>query len=256
MSLIYDSLKKTVATPEPPPVSKIRRQRRLAPLRVLRRALVTLGILGAVMGAGFTLVFWVRSEVERLGPRLQAARTLPPVENASTPPPAPPAAQPPQVDLSLAPPPPPPSPVRTKIGIEDLARPTLELETLFTQKARTNQRVLELERQLHAAWQAQKFAELQALAGQLAGIVGKESAVVQRWQGMLALGQGDYAAAEALFRGLKATGRDDPATRMALAQSLLAQNKIAEARRAVRGLEERAGQDPALRRLLEALGEP
>jgi tetratricopeptide (TPR) repeat protein len=230
MSLIYDSLKKTVAEPEPAPVAQIRRQRRLVPLHVLRRSLIALGILGLVVAAGAALVFWVREEVQRLGPRLQEARTVPLAEPEPPQPSAAPAPAPaPEALLRTAPPPPPPTPVRTKIGIEDLARPTLELEALFTQKAKTNQRILDIERQMHAAWAQQDANRVRSLLTDLRQTAGPHSAVVQRWEGVLALAEGRPAQAEAVFRKLQAEGRDDAPTRTALAQALLAQNRTAEA---------------------------
>jgi len=253
MSLIYESLKKNAAAPQPPPPAPVHTPRRLVPLRVVRRIAVGVSILAACVGAGWALVHWVQGEVERLGPRLQATRTI---EPAPAPPTAPTQAPPPppaQEILPQAPPPPPPAPVRTKIGIEDLARPTLELEQVFSQRARHNQRVLELERDLAAAWGAQDTARVRQLLESLRRVAGAGSAVVRRWEGALALRAGNGAQAEAIFRGLVAEGRADATTRLYLAQALLAQNRIPEAREELTRLVAQYPENRAARRLLTTL---
>ncbi len=257
MSLIYDSLKKTAEPIAPPPVAAIQRRARLIPIKVLRRLAVGLGILGACIGAGWGLVVWMQGEVERLGPRLQAARAIEPVPSTETPAPPAPSPQPaaPPVELRPATPPPPPAPVRTKIGIEDLARPTLELEQVFAQRARHNQRVLELERDLTAAWSQGDLVRVRASLASLRQLAGPQSPMVRRWEGMLTLREGDARQAEAIFRGLLAEGRTDLTTRLLLARALLAQGQSEAARQEVRQILDAHPDNQEAKRLWSSLAE-
>lgn len=254
MSLIYDSLKKTAEPAEAPPVAQIRQRRgRLVPIKMARRLAVGLGILAACVGAGWGVVAWVQGEVERLGPRLQAARTVEPAPAPETPAPPPPALAAPPADLRPATPTPPPAPVRTRIGVEDLARPTLELEQVFAQRARHNQRILELERDLAAAWGQGDLVRVRQLVASLRQTAGAGSPAVRRWEGVLALREGDAARAEAVFRGLLAEGRADRATRLYLAQSLLAQGQAQAAREELTRLLAQHPDDAEARRLVADL---
>ncbi|BDV02079.1 hypothetical protein TDMWS_21640 [Thermodesulfomicrobium sp. WS] len=255
MSLIYESLKKNAAAPQPPPLAPVHAPRRMVPLRVLRRIAVGVGILAACVGAGWALVSWVQGEVERLGPRLQATRAIEPVPAPTPPaePPAPPAPQAPQALQPQTPPTPPPAPVRTKIGIEDLARPTLELEQVFSQRARHNQRVLELSGQLATAWNHKDLPQVRRLVAGLRTTAGATSPLVRRWEGILALHDGQTAIAEARFRALVAEGHGDRTTRLYLAQILLSQNKRLEAQAELSRLAAEFPEDPDIARLTARL---
>lgn len=112
---------------------------------------------------------------------------------------------------------------KKKLGMEDLVKPTTDLERHFASLARKNQSILELEKNLVQNWKRNRLDAAAKNLKDLEQAAGKKSILVRKWKGLIALKQGKYAAAEDMFRSLLADASDDLAVRLNLIQSIIAQ---------------------------------
>ncbi len=236
MSLIYKSLQQ---------VSREETRRSGVPMPrhapgavgLTKRLVIFLTILLCVSVAGYGLIWWLHGELDRIGPQMEVKYQQPedylesePVTVNATPAPAPEPVAPSTVIPLLSTPPKIAPPVQARVGIEDLARPTLELEQLFTQRAKLNQRIMDLDRQLALSWAHEDLTEFEALLAQLRQLAGPQGSLARKWEGALALRKGQFAYAEDIFAGLVHERRGGVSAGINLVQALLGQNKFDQAR--------------------------
>lgn len=198
---------------------------------------------------GFFFFSWVEKEIERLAPRVQGKKTAmeqvqerQPVRHVNATDAGveqtskvnvarvlaearkkvqkslPPLSKPRKVNLDT----------RKKVGMEDLVKPTTELENHFAARARRNQAILSLEQRLVELWRLGDVKGAAEVLRDLEQKAGPESALVRKWQGIMALKGRRYREAERLFRSVLVSGGDQPAIRINLVQALVGQGKARE----------------------------
>lgn len=113
--------------------------------------------------------------------------------------------------------------------MEDLVKPSTDLERHFAAKARKNQLILRLEQRLRDRWRKGDAAGVRAALEELESSAGRDSALVRKWQGAVALKEKRYAEAEGVFRSVLRSAGDDLAVRINLVQVLAVQGKQQEA---------------------------
>ena len=237
MSLIYKSLQQVAQNNGQGGTGRSMPRHAPGNVGLTKRLVIFLAILTGVSAAGYGLIWWLRGELDHIGPQLDAAyqqaveteRPVPEAVNA-TPAPAPAPVAMPAAMPRLSTPPRISPPVQTKIGIEDLAKPTIELEQLFVQRAKRNQRIMELDHQLATAWAHDDLIRVGTLLTELRRTAGAQSSLPRKWEGALALRHGNFAQAEAIFSRLIQERRGDIGARINLVQALLGQNKHTQAR--------------------------
>lgn len=261
MSLIYKSLQRVRNEAAAPPVAvKKRAQRKRAySTGVSKRLGVFLASFALLSLLGLVFFSWMQKEIERLAPRVHDKQTA--MERAldRRPDPQdeaeaaraegekntratvarvlaraeekvqkalPPLSKPRKVNLDT----------RKKVGMEDLVKPTTELEKHFADRARRNQAILSLEQRLIKAWQQGDAAGTAAALHNLEREVGPSSALIRKWKGIMALNEKRYQDAERLFRSILRSGGDQPSVRINLIQALAGQTKHAEMEQELRQL--------------------
>ena len=259
MSLIYKSLQRVRNDAAAPPVAVNKRaqRKRAYSTGVSKRLGVFLVLFAMFSLLGFFFFTWVEKEIERLAPRVDDKRTA--MEQVLEQQPdrqanatedtleqttkinvarvlaeagkkvqksLPPLSKPRKVNLDT----------RKKVGMEDLVKPTTELEKHFATKARRNQAILSLEQRLVEHWRQGDAEGTAVVLHELEQKAGPESALVRKWQGTMALKDKRYREAERLFRSILRSGGDQPGVRINLIQALVGQGKSAEMEQELRRL--------------------
>ncbi len=237
MSLIYKSLQHVAREDGRGRASAAMPRHAPGSVALTKRFAIFLTVLMAASAASAGLIWWLRGELERIGPRMDVHYQQPddtpeaaPATVNATPAPAPEQAPTITAMPRLSTPAKIAPTVQTRIGIEDLAKPTLELEQLFAQRAKRNQRIMDLDRQLTAAWTHDDMIRVSALLTDLRRTAGAEAALPRKWDGALALRQKHFARAEEIFSVLVKERRNDATARINLVQALLGQGKRDQAR--------------------------
>jgi predicted Zn-dependent protease len=246
MSLIYKSLQRVQNGEDAPSVMVPRRQQKRNFSMGISKQLGGFLVVFVVFSLlGFLFFTWVQQEVTRLSPKVQSNRTsvekvldkekdatiangtVQEAANAS----AvviekvekilPALTKPTKVQFTT----------KKKLGMEDLVKPTTDLERHFASLARKNQSIMELEKKLVQNWKRNRLDDAAINMKALEQAAGKKSVLVGKWKGLIALKQGKYAVAEDLFRSLLAEASDDLTVRLNLVQSILAQGNIEGAKK-------------------------
>ncbi|MDD4649105.1 MAG: tetratricopeptide repeat protein, partial [Desulfoplanes sp.] len=252
MSLIYKSLQRAQNEDDAPSVVVPRRpQKRNFSTGISKQLGGFLVVFVLFSLFGFFFFTWVQQEVTRLSPQVQSDRTamekmlgqkkdVPAVVNATivngTVQEAanasevviekvekilPALTKPTKVQFTT----------KKKLGMEDLVKPTTDLERHFASLARKNQSIMELEKNLVQNWKRNRLNDAAINLKALEQAAGEKSVLVGKWKGLIALKQGQYAVAEDLFRSLLAEASDDLTVRLNLVQSILAQGNIEGAKK-------------------------
>ncbi|MFA7064867.1 MAG: tetratricopeptide repeat protein [Bacilli bacterium] len=252
MSLIYKSLQRAQNEEDAPSVVVPRRpQKRNFSTGISKQFWGFLVVFVLFLLFGFFFFTWVQQEVTRLSPQVQSGHTamekvlgqkkdMPAVVNATivngTVQEAanasevvikkvekilPTLTKPTKVQFTT----------KKKLGMEDLVKPTTDLERHFASLARKNQSIMELEKKLVQNWKRNRLDDAAINLKALEQAAGKKSVLVGKWKGLMALKQGQYAVAEDLFRSLLAEASDDLTVRLNLVQSILAQGNIEGAKK-------------------------
>ena len=248
MSLIYKSLQRVQnGETDPPVVVPKRRLKRNYSTGTSRRMGSFLVVFALFSLLGFLFFTWVQQEVTRFSPQLQANHNA--MENALKPEKEVPvnatsanATERKVADVlavaskkvektlpALSKPTKVQFVAKKKLGMEDLVKPTTDLERHFASLARKNQSILELEKNLVQNWKRNRLDAAIKNLKDLEEAAGKKSVLVRKWKGLIALKQGKYADAEDIFRTLLADASDDLAVRLNLVQSILAQGNTERA---------------------------
>lgn len=265
MSLIYQSLQETAKTdgqgaPRHPLVHRPPRGTGFT-----GRLAIFLTIALLLCAAAYGVLWWLRGELQRLEPRRHSAANhiIDEAANATLPgqsvtnlvangsrqaPTALPESNGGLPPLSL--PPRPNTPTQTKIGIEDLVKPTMDLERLFVQRANRNQRIMELDKQLATAWEHPDPTRQDRALAELTKVSGADSVLVRKWRGALALRRGEYAKAERLFSRLAREKPTDVPIRINYIQTLLGLREYPRARQEWRRLDSEHPNHAVVRDLL------
>lgn len=249
MSLIYKSLQRVRNDTALRPVKvSFKKPKRDFSLGLSKRLAGFLVVCLVFSLAGFVFYSWVNREVTRLSPRTERSRISvaevpkkddPEGVNATASGDTavnvagvlekarkkvqkelPPLTKPTKVRLEP----------RKKLGMEDLVKPTRDLERHFASLARRNQSIAELEKQLVRQWRAGKTMEAKKTLEKLEGIAGAKSILVRKWKGFLELALGKFEQAENIFRDLIQDGAGELSVRLNLVQCLIAQGKTEEGR--------------------------
>ena len=274
MSLIYKSLQRVRNDAAAPPVAvkKKARPKRVYSSGMSKRVGVFFVTLAVFSLIGFLFFSWVQQEIERLAPRRHDTRPAMErgldreaeqqekaagAEDATAAKVAqvlaaakkkvqkalPPLSKPTKVNLDT----------RKKVGMEDLVKPTTDLEHHFAAKVRQNQAILSLEQRLVDRWRRGDDAGAKAALEELQRKAGAESFLVRKWQGMMALKEKRYAEAEGMFRSLLRRA-DDLALRINLVQVLAVQGKRHEADRELARLQRDFPASPKVAGLAARMG--
>lgn len=249
MSLIYKSLQRVQNEDDIlPAMAPRRQQKRSFSMGISKRLGSFLIVFTLFSFLGFLFFTWVQQEITRLSPQVQLNHTtmekvldqerkVPAnvtatngteknridvaevvTKKADKIPPA--LTKPTKVQFTA----------KKKLGMEDLVKPTTDLERHFASLARKNQSILELEKTLVQNWKRNRFDEAANTLQALEQAAGKKSVLVRKWKGLMALKEGKYAAAENLFRSLLTDASDDLTVRLNLVQSILAQGNMDSAK--------------------------
>ena len=250
MSLIYKSLQRVQNENDVPSVVVSRRQRkRDFSTGISKRLLGFLAVFVALSLAGFFFFTWMQQEVARLSPQIHSNTTAikkaldekkeEPVNATASNGTAQKVTQ--MLDLAkkkvektlpaLSKPTKVQFAAKKKLGMEDLVKPTMDLERHFATLARKNQSILELEKKLVQHWKRGRVDEAAEILKELEQAAGKKSVLVRKWQGLIVLQKGEYAVAEDTFRSLLDDAAEDLTVRLNLVQALLAQGKTENARK-------------------------
>ena len=257
MSLIYKSLQRVRTDNTPQSVkASFKKPRRNFSLGLSRRLAGFLVVCMVFSLAGFVFFSWVQREVERLEPRTHGSPSPMTIVSRQDEPVAahatasnttavkvaevlekarergqkelPPLSKPTKVRMET----------RKKLGMEDLVKPTTDLERHFASLARRNQAIAQLEKTLVRQWRGGQTSDAEATLEKMEDIAGAESVLVRKWKGMLALAQGMYDKAEDIFRELIRNGAGELSVRLNLVQCLVAQGRTEEARKALQSLKQ------------------
>ncbi len=264
LSLIYRSLKEIQGAKAPAATGA---KPALPSGDVLRVVLHT--VIGLVVCAIVAVLVWlaVGSQVDDLAPPPQAARVVP--APAPVPAQVPAPAAEPQAPAAASQPAAQPVPQ----AVQDLAlaitaslptTPPLDLPKLpkdpdkaqaeyFQSQARRNQKILEIERRLSVSWRWEDLGMFRQDLSALRLILGANSELTSKWEGIEALADKQYGAAEFMFQRTLSRNPGDLSARMNLVMALIGSGKLEEARREYVRLERMAPLDPRVRGLEVAL---